>query len=221
MMSRDLPQFPNFEHLKKQAKAVLRKLRTANPAARLTQAQLVIARQYGFESWPKLKSHLESAARPESGPPAAGHFSRYTEEVRRAIFFARYWAAKHGSLRIENEHLLLGLADADAAFLNRIRPAAGESVRQHVARRTRPLEARSRYESIPLSEACRHTLDLAAAEADRLHHNHVATGHFLLAFLRDEESPASAIVSEVLADRGMHPGAARNNIIRLLNDQGL
>ena len=37
-------------------------------------------------------------------------FERYTEKARRTIFFARYEASAFGSLQIETEHLLLGLA---------------------------------------------------------------------------------------------------------------
>lgn len=36
-------------------------------------------------------------------------FERYTEEARRAIFFARYEAGCRGAGYIEPEHLLLGI----------------------------------------------------------------------------------------------------------------
>ena len=53
---RPLPERPNLRHLKDQAKDLLR----AGRAASLTEAQLQIARSYGFASWPKLKAHVES-----------------------------------------------------------------------------------------------------------------------------------------------------------------
>ena len=55
-MSRDLPSNPNLEHLKKQAKALLEKLRQRNADATLVDAQHALAREYGFTSWPKLKA---------------------------------------------------------------------------------------------------------------------------------------------------------------------
>src|SRR5215471_11588744 len=50
---------PNLDHLRKQAKALLPDLRKENPAARLGDAQLVIARKSGFANWPGLARHVE------------------------------------------------------------------------------------------------------------------------------------------------------------------
>src|SRR5215813_10816164 len=51
-----LPDRPNLRHLKDQAKDLLK----TRAAASLADAQLQIARLYGFASWPKLKAHIES-----------------------------------------------------------------------------------------------------------------------------------------------------------------
>jgi ankyrin repeat protein len=72
-MSRILPERPDLDHLKHQAKTLLHMLRDgdagaaercrsvdADPEPRLANAQHVIAREYGFASWPKLKAHVES-----------------------------------------------------------------------------------------------------------------------------------------------------------------
>ena len=59
-MSRNLPTHPNIEHLRKQAKDLVRDLRQQNPAIKLADAQYTIALKYGFVSWPKLKTHVES-----------------------------------------------------------------------------------------------------------------------------------------------------------------
>ena len=61
-MSRDLPVHANLDHLKKQAKELLRELQQHNPGAILADAQHQLAREYGFASWPKLKSHVDAAA---------------------------------------------------------------------------------------------------------------------------------------------------------------
>ncbi len=53
---RPLPDRPNLRHLKDQAKDLLK----AGGAESLTDAQLKIARFYGFASWPKLKIHVDS-----------------------------------------------------------------------------------------------------------------------------------------------------------------
>ncbi|MCW8132958.1 MAG: ankyrin repeat domain-containing protein [Planctomycetota bacterium] len=86
-----LPAVPSLEQLKKQAKD-LRKAAASGDAAALARiravpelkdhdgkgltaahAQLVLAREYGFESWPKLKHHVERA-RLQAGDPAAAFF---------------------------------------------------------------------------------------------------------------------------------------------------
>jgi ankyrin repeat protein len=54
--SRRLPEHPDLRHLKDQAKDLLK----TGQAASLAKAQLQVARQYGFASWPKLKGHVES-----------------------------------------------------------------------------------------------------------------------------------------------------------------
>ena len=52
---RPLPDRPNLRHLKDQAKALLK----AGEAASLSEAQLKIARTYGFQNWSKLKTHVD------------------------------------------------------------------------------------------------------------------------------------------------------------------
>ena len=56
-MSRELPESPNLDHLKKQAKVLLRELQLLYPGAKLAQAQHLVAREYGFASWAELKAH--------------------------------------------------------------------------------------------------------------------------------------------------------------------
>jgi len=90
-MSKSLPSRPNLEQLKTQAKELHKQLLAGDSEAvarvrefhpdfarssgdgnaksfRLHDAQLVIAREYGFASWPKLKEHVESVL-VETGEP--------------------------------------------------------------------------------------------------------------------------------------------------------
>ena len=55
-----LPDAPNIDWLRKQAKRRLDELRKANPAAKLAEAQFDLAKQYGFSSWRALKLHVDS-----------------------------------------------------------------------------------------------------------------------------------------------------------------
>src|ERR1700759_2430530 len=84
MPDRELPARPNLEQYKKQAKDLakdcglgvtdaLARVRTYHPRfsqtgeesretrVALTDAQLVIAREHGFESWPRFAAHITTA----------------------------------------------------------------------------------------------------------------------------------------------------------------
>lgn len=57
-----LPDRPDLAHLRRQAKRLLRELRT-EPAAEpptLARAQWLLARRYGFASWPRLLAHVDT-----------------------------------------------------------------------------------------------------------------------------------------------------------------
>jgi ankyrin repeat protein len=56
-MSRELPERPSLEHLRKQAKVLLRSM----PSGKLADAQHKLANEYGFTTWAQLKSHVEAS----------------------------------------------------------------------------------------------------------------------------------------------------------------
>jgi hypothetical protein len=74
---RRLPEQPNLEQLRKQAKELLQEFRAGVPSAiaevhqferipdsnrfALTDAQRILARAYGFASWSKLKAFVDGA----------------------------------------------------------------------------------------------------------------------------------------------------------------
>ena len=101
-MPRALPPNPSLEQLRRQAKDLLKASRDLNlqallrieqylpnrsGVAILADAQLVIAREYGFASWPQLKRHVELlAAQPalvlEQAPVAPRRESPYKQRIR-------------------------------------------------------------------------------------------------------------------------------------------
>jgi Ser/Thr protein kinase RdoA (MazF antagonist) len=56
---RTLPDNPNLDHLRRQAKDLLAGLRDTDPAASLADAQASLARQYGFRGWTGLKAEVD------------------------------------------------------------------------------------------------------------------------------------------------------------------
>jgi hypothetical protein len=97
---RPLPPRPSLEYERKEAKALLRRLRAADPEAlarararlprfdaidptrvRLADAQLIIARDYGFVSWPRLVRYFGDVER-QRHAPRQSHASSGSYEAR-------------------------------------------------------------------------------------------------------------------------------------------
>lgn len=120
MPTRELPRHPNLEHLRSQAKALRRAVRAGDPlalnlvqefhprgddvgagplglaAVLLADSQLVIARQYGFGSWPKLRRHVEAVTRYARSPHRAPA-SPVTTDGGRAAEFLRLACLTYGA----------------------------------------------------------------------------------------------------------------------------
>ncbi|HWV98785.1 MAG TPA: ankyrin repeat domain-containing protein [Candidatus Acidoferrum sp.] len=133
MTSKQLPERPNLEQLKNQAKSLLRSARAKEPAAlerfrvlpalaslpldrllamefALHQAQSVIAREYGFKSWRELHEQVEEQSL--SFAAAVDQFVRCATGAAKDRAFrllARYPAIAHASLHTE---LVLGDSEA-------------------------------------------------------------------------------------------------------------
>ena len=219
-MSRDLPLNPNLEHLKKQAKALLAKLRQQKADATLVDAQHALAREYGFPSWPKLKAQVEgeggrgpengdqvpsvtdpqsSTADPRSPIPAQSSlFARFTMALRQALFFSRYESATLGRLVIRPEHVLLGVIRGDGRSSRDLWKTAGVTLDEARAAVVDPNEPRDEVVEpvqIPFQSATKALFAAAAAEADRLGHGRIATAHVVLALMREEGAASSFLRS--------------------------
>ena len=54
-----LPERPNLDHLRQQAKDLLATIRASHPETSLATAQTLLARQYGLRTWPELKAEVD------------------------------------------------------------------------------------------------------------------------------------------------------------------
>jgi hypothetical protein len=86
---RELPVSPNPDHLRKQAKARLADMRLRTPGVRLGEAQLVLAREYGFHDWAALQAEV---ARRAASP--AGAFQRIRRSRTAVLPFWRSTGAE-------------------------------------------------------------------------------------------------------------------------------
>ncbi|MGH7525724.1 MAG: hypothetical protein ACREMX_03375, partial [Gemmatimonadales bacterium] len=104
--ARTLPAVPNLKQQKKQARELLDTARAHDPVAlgrfrehhprlatlpdaewppahiALHDAQLVIAREYGFPSWPKLKAHIDAAVAAQRTRPFVRDLAYYDERAQ-------------------------------------------------------------------------------------------------------------------------------------------
>lgn len=93
-----LPDRPSLEYMRKEAKTLLRRLRagdrealerayarhspldkTPHPALKLADAQLVLARDYGFSSWPRLVRYFDELQRQQHGHMQVHHGPSFYE----------------------------------------------------------------------------------------------------------------------------------------------
>jgi ankyrin repeat protein len=86
-MSSSLPARPSLEWLRKTAKERLTTLRSTRPAAKLAEAQLHVAREYGFSSWRALKAHVDATAKSEANlePSPGAHAAPATPSAEQVV----------------------------------------------------------------------------------------------------------------------------------------
>jgi ATP-dependent Clp protease ATP-binding subunit ClpC len=140
-------------------------------------------------------------------------FERFNENVRRALFFARYEASRAASHQISTEHLLLGmLREADSTLVDlcesvgiEIRELRDELLGEGIA-----LEPVSTSPDLPLAEDTKRVLAFAVHEAETMGHGRVGTEHLLLGLLRIEGSSAA----QYLNSRGFELFQLRDEVIR-------
>jgi ATP-dependent Clp protease ATP-binding subunit ClpC len=141
-------------------------------------------------------------------------YERFSQDARRAVFFADREARQAGSPYLEPEHLLLGLtheADSKANQLFAL-AAHAESFRKQLEA-VAPLKT-SKPVDVPVSNICKRVLVCSVEEADQLGSRQIGTEHLLLGLLRESKSRASAL----LATAGIDLRSARN---RVRQDAGL
>src|SRR6267154_2633605 len=100
--ARPFPSRADLAQQKKQAKELLQSFKSGDAEARarvravlpdkqkiaLADAQLVLAREYGFSSWASLKQHIESHAEVTASPEERMHdaFMRHDANAVRTLF---------------------------------------------------------------------------------------------------------------------------------------
>lgn len=212
-MSRSLPGRPSKEHLRNQARQLQRACRSGQVSSirllrahlprlagqprdgggwhtgiTVQEAQFTLAREYGFESWPKMMSFVEERA---------GQL-RFADSVKEIIELANAEATRRGSPEVGPGHLLLALAGEE------IRPLAGalleelgiapDEVRRSAENSVCVESSQAAGEQDLLQPATKRVLEHAAAEARGSGAKVVDCEHLLLGLLRDRDGVAARVL---------------------------
>lgn len=138
-MPRTLPEHPSLEHLKKQARELLQAARRREAAAierfraaavravpphvKLSDAQHVLAREYGFTSWPALRAHLSSLEQASDPIVALAAAVPENDTVRVAKLLQR-----HPPLKTRLNEAMPGMPFGGTALLSAVRSANRELI---------------------------------------------------------------------------------------------
>lgn len=144
-------------------------------------------------------------------------FERYTEQARRALFFARYETSQLGAASIEPEHILLGVVRQGKGITGRILGPSHqllESLRRDIEGRTPHGTRLPTSVEIPFSVGAKRVLEFTADEADRMKANYIGAEHLLLGILREDGSVAASL----LAARGFQLEDVRQRIAEMLGE---
>jgi ATP-dependent Clp protease ATP-binding subunit ClpC len=140
-------------------------------------------------------------------------FERYNEPARRTLFYSRAEASQLGSVAIETEHLLLGVAREGGPIVGGLLADANfsyDGVRKeiHDVTKDRPKSNTPTSVEIPFTAQTKSVLMYAAEEADRLEHGHIGPEHLLLGLLRER----GTVAAQILAQNGLFADPARKRI---------
>jgi|SRR5208282_4851124 len=117
-------------------------------------------------------------------------FNRYTDECKRAVFFAQQAALHEGAAAINSTHLLLGLlgeTDSRANTIFRLHELLPEEVAQLAALKKQQLAKKI----IPLNTDGKRVIAYTAREANQLRDYWIDTDHLVLGILREGDNAAA------------------------------
>ena len=235
-MSRSLPRRPSAEHLRKEARRLQRACRSGRLSSirllrahlprlagrsrdgggwhtniTVQEAQFTLARDYGFESWPKMMASVDEKAEELV----------FADSIRRILELACTEAARRGDREVGSGHLLLAVAGEE------MRPVGGTALEElgvtpdEVLCRAEdsgsegssqasegPSDSRPSHLQSLFGPTARKVVQSAAAEARRSGAGGVECEHFLLGLLKDPDAAAA----RVLESMGLRYEAAKEQL---------
>ncbi|MDH3215790.1 MAG: ATP-dependent Clp protease ATP-binding subunit [Candidatus Krumholzibacteria bacterium] len=140
---------------------------------------------------------------------------RFTDRVRRVIYFARDEASRLQHDYIGTEHLLLGIVREGEGIAAKVLSKMDldfEQIQQAVESMVKSSGGTLTIGEIPFTPRAKRVLELAIEEARLLGHNYVGTEHLLLGLIREGEG----VAAQVLAELGVDRKRVREEVLKLL-----
>ncbi|MFQ5511403.1 MAG: ATP-dependent Clp protease ATP-binding subunit [Candidatus Krumholzibacteriia bacterium] len=140
---------------------------------------------------------------------------RFTDRVRRVIYFARDEASRLQHDYIGTEHLLLGIVREGEGIAAKVLSKLDldfEQIQQAVESMVKSSGGTLTIGEIPFTPRAKRVLELAIEEARLLGHNYVGTEHLLLGLIREGEG----VAAQVLAELGVDRKRVREEVLKLL-----
>lgn len=125
-------------------------------------------------------------------------FERFTEESKRALFFARLAVSEHGGTDIRDAHLVLGILRAAPPSMSMFLEAQGsiQTLAECLLDVIAGPDLVPESAEIPFDAQAQRVLDRAVKAADAFGDRAVTPEHLLLAVLAEDESRAAACVRQ-------------------------
>jgi len=140
---------------------------------------------------------------------------RFTDRVRKVIYYARDEAARLQHDYIGTEHLLLGIVREGEGIAAKVLAKLEldfEQIQQAVENMVKSTGGTLTIGEIPFTPRAKRVLELAIEEARLLGHNYVGTEHLLLGLIREGEG----VAAQVLAELGVDRKRVREEVLKLL-----
>lgn len=126
--------------------------------------------------------------------------NRFTQKAQEALRGAHACACELGQNYIGTEHILAGLCAVDDAVAGKMLSSKGityDAVREKIVALMGQGAELSKNSQLLMTPRTKRIIELSFAEARKLGHGYIGTEHMLLAILREGESVAVKILTEL------------------------
>lgn len=146
-------------------------------------------------------------------------FGRFTEKAQRALVYAQEEAQNMGHNYIGTEHMLLGLIREEGGLASRVLNGLNIDLAK-VKKQVESMVGKGTFNpnaGFGYTPRTKRVMELSFYEARNLGHNYIGTEHLILALIREGEG----VAARVLRDLGVDLQNAREQVIKLLKEEGV